>query len=392
MNRVIFIRGLPRLLVVACVLAVTGCAGQATRDLLSQKVVPAPASAIAERHEIFVATTRHKAEKPSEVFDGRRSPDTSYAKVDITVPAIHKTGEIERRKASQPADPAKFFVAEAVTAYNGDAEFSKALRADIARNGGRALVFIHGYNTAFDGAVYRMTQIVHDAGYQGTPVLFTWASGGRTVDYVYDNNSASAARDALEATLRLVAKSGAKRIDIIAHSMGNWVTMEALRQLAISGDRDLGNRIGDVVLASPDIDVDVFKSQMARYGTPDKPFILFLSGDDRALRISGIIAGSQPRVGDYGNAADLAKLGVVAVDLSQVNSGDSLNHTKFADNPVLIKILGERLKQSSSLVTNQEEADLRAEALTRGITGTLTSAAEVIITTPINVMRIAVGQ
>lgn len=383
---------LPRIVAIACALVLAGCAGQATRDLLAEKPISAPASEIAARHEIFVATTRHKAEKPAEVFDGRRSPDTSYAKVDITVPAIHKTGGIERRKANQPADPAKFFVAEAVTAYDGADVFSKALRADIARNGGRALVFIHGYNTAFDGAVYRMTQIVHDAGYKGTPVLFTWASGGRTLDYVYDNNSASAARDALEKTLRLVAKSGAKRIDIIAHSMGNWVTMEALRQLAISGDRDLDNRIGDVVLASPDIDVDVFKSQMARYGTPDKPFILFLSSDDRALRISGLIAGSQPRVGDYGNAEDLAKLGVIAVDLSQVNSGDSLNHTKFADNPVLIKILGERLKQNSSLISSQEEADLRAESLTRSITGTLTSAAEVIITTPINVVRIAVGQ
>lgn len=382
---------LPGLLVIAGALVLSGCAGQATRDLIAAAVIAAPASEIAGRHDIFVATTRHKAERREEVFDGRRSPQVSYAKVDITVPAIHKTGEIERRNKNQPADPAKFMVAESVTAYDEPA-FAKALRADIARNGGRALVFIHGYNTAFDGAVYRMTQIVHDAGYPGTPVLFTWASGGRTVDYVYDNNSASAARDALEATLRLLAKSGAKRIDIIAHSMGNWVTMEALRQLAISGDRDLGNRLGDVVLASPDIDVDVFKSQMARYGVPDKPFILFLSSDDRALRISGLIAGSQPRVGDYGDAADLAKLGVIAVDLSKVDSGDRLNHTKFADNPVLIKILGERLKQNSSLVSSQEEADQRAASLTRGITGTLTSAAEVIITTPLNVVRIAVGQ
>ena len=382
---------LPGLLVIAFAIVLAGCAGQATRDLIAAAVIAAPASQIAGRHDIFVATTRHKAERREEVFDGRRSPQVSYAKVDMTVPAIHKTGEIERRNKNQPADPAKFMVAESVTAYDEPA-FAKALRADIARHQGRALVFIHGYNTAFDGAVYRMTQIVHDAGYQGTPVLFTWASGGRTVDYVYDNNSASAARDALEATLRLLAKAGAKRIDIIAHSMGNWVTMEALRQLAISGDRDLGNRLGDVVLASPDIDVDVFKSQMARYGVPDKPFILFLSSDDRALRISGLIAGSQPRVGDYGDAADLAKLGVVAVDLSQVNSGDRLNHTKFADNPVLIKILGERLKQNSSLVSSQEEADQRAASLTRGITGTLTSAAEVIITTPLNVIRIAVGQ
>ena len=109
-------------------------------------------------------------------------------------------------------------------------------------------------------------------------------------------------------TLRLLAQSGARRIDIVAHSMGTWVTMEALRQLALSGDRDLGGKLGDVVLASPDIDVDVFKSQMRRYGKPDRPFFLMLSADDRALKLSGIIAGNRPRVGDYGDPADLAEL------------------------------------------------------------------------------------
>ena len=135
------------------------------------------------------------------------------------------------------------------------------------------MVFVHGYNTGFDNAVYRVTQIAHDSGYSGTPVLFSWASGGKTTDYVYDKESASVARDQLEATLRLLAQSGARRIDIVAHSMGTWVTMEALRQLAITGDRDLGGKLGDVVLASPDIDVDVFKSQMRRYGKPTKPLL-----------------------------------------------------------------------------------------------------------------------
>src|SRR5690606_4927040 len=103
-----------------------------------------------------------------------------------------------------------------------------------------------------------------------------------------------------EASLRLLAQSGARRIDIVAHSMGTWVTMEALRQLALTGNRNLGGKLGDVVLASPDIDVDVFKSQMRRYGKPDRPFFLILSTDDRALRLSSILAGNE-RVGDFGD-------------------------------------------------------------------------------------------
>ena len=82
----------------------------------------------------------------------------------------------------------------------------------------------------------------------------------------------------------------------------------------------------------------------------------------------------------------------MAVDLSNVESGDRLNHTKFADNPVLIELLGERLRQNPDLVTNEQQAAERLNSLTANITGTLASAASVVITTPINVMKIAVGQ
>lgn len=372
-------------------LLVSGCAGQQAHELLATPAIAAPASEIAGRHRIFVATTRAESEDKKEVFSGGRSPTLHFARVDMTVPAIHKVGEIERRKKNQRADPAKFFVAADIAGYKDDATFSKALRADIAAHGGRAMVFIHGYNTSFDSAVYRMTQIAHDAQYSGTPVLFTWASGGKTVDYVYDNNSATAARDQLEKTLRLVANSGAKRIDIIAHSMGNWVTMEALRQLAITNDRDLDGKLGDVVLASPDIDVDVFKAQMRRYGKPDKPFILFLSGDDRALRISGLIAGNRPRLGGYEDAADIAEYGVVAVDLTKVEAGDALNHAKFADNPTLVTLLGERLRQDSSLGADDRDVTDRIGKLTGGIGQTLTSAADIVITTPFEVLNVVVG-
>jgi esterase/lipase superfamily enzyme len=223
-------------------------------------------------------------------------------------------------------------------------------------------------------------------------VLFTWASAGRTLDYVYDQNSATAARDALEETLRAVADAGATRIDIIAHSMGNWVTLEALRQLAISGDRDIDGRLGDVVLASPDVDVDVFKSQMRRYGKPDKPFFVLLSRDDRALELSSLIAGNRPRLGGYADEAEIASYGVIVANLSGLEAGDPLNHTKFADNPLLVRLLGERLAEDDLLQSSERDVTDRVQTLARGLGQTITSAAEIVITTPVEVVRIAVGQ
>lgn len=369
-----------------------GCAGQPSHELIGATTVTVPASALAGSHQIFVATTRAESKDTRQVFSGERSERVAYAKVDMTVPAVHKIGQIERAKRGGAVDPGKYFTATSVSGYRDDAAFSKALRADIAKRGGRALIFIHGYNTQFDDAVYRITQIAHDASYKGTPVLFTWASAGRTVDYVYDNNSASAARDALEETLRLVANSGAKRVDIVAHSMGNWVTMEALRQLAITNDRDLDGKLGDVVLASPDIDVDVFKSQMRRYGKPDRPFVVFASANDRALQISGLIAGRRPRLGDYAKSQEIADLGIVVADISAIKVEDRLNHTKFADNPILVQMLGERLNSDGTATPAGDEITQRVNNLAQGLGQTFASAAEVIITTPINVVRVAVGQ
>ncbi|MEP6564291.1 MAG: alpha/beta hydrolase [Mesorhizobium sp.] len=377
-------------LALAFALAVTGCANQNTHDLLNKTPITAPASDIAATHEIFVATTRQQATKdPRQVFDGDRSLTTSYARVDVTVPKVHQVGAIERAKGSANSNPARDFTATGVTHYDDASQFTKAVGADIAMRGDRALVFVHGFNNGFDDGIYRLTQIAHDTKYPGTPVLFSWASSGKATGYIYDKESANAARDDLEATLRMLAKTKVKSIDVIAHSMGTWVTMEALRQLAITGDRDLGGKLGYVILASPDIDVDVFKKQMIRYGKPDKPFAVLLSADDRALKFSSLISGDKPRVGDYGNAADLASYGVAVVDLSQTKGGDDgLNHAKFADNPFLVQLLGKRLSTPAGLASD-EPAQL--DNLGQGIGKAVGSAAEIIITTPFKVLTIATG-
>ena len=382
---------LKSLVIVAFALAVTGCAGRNTHDLLNRTTVAAPASDIAATHEIFVATTRRKATKdPRQVFDGDRSPTTSYARVDVTVPKTHQVGAIERAKGSANSNPAKDFAAKDVTFYDGAPQFAKAVGADIAMRGGRALVFVHGFNNGFDDGIYRLTQIAHDTKFPGTPVLFSWASSGKTTGYIYDKESANAARDDLEATLRMLAKTQVKSIDIIAHSMGTWVTMEALRQLAITGDRDLGGKLGYVILASPDIDVDVFKKQMIRYGKPDKPFAILLSADDRALKLSSLISGDKPRVGDYGNAADLASYGVSVVDLSQAKGGDRLNHAKFADNPILVQLLGDRLRTPAGLASD-ETSPAQLDNLGQGLGKAVGSVAEIVITTPFKELTIATG-
>ena len=219
-------------------------------------------SAVGKDHTILVATTRERDPRPGTYFGGERSESLSYATITVAVPPNHVPGRIEWPTRA-PGNPTTDFVVRDAAYLDSEKDFVKGLNAQLAmRPPGRrkVFVFIHGYNTMFAEGLYRFTQIVDDADAPGVPVLFTWASRGHLTDYVYDTNSATAARDELEHTLRLVFASNAEEVNILAHSMGNWVTVEALRQIKISAKLPPISKLGAVVLAAPDIDIDVFKS------------------------------------------------------------------------------------------------------------------------------------
>lgn len=305
-------------------------------------------------HTILIATTRKRSADPGELFNGERAGELDYAQAVVSVPPSHVPAHIEW-PTQKPGDPQANFVTREANYLDGEKQFVASLNQQLAQRppGKRTVfLFIHGYNTLFPEGLYRLAQVAHDAKAPGVPIYFSWASGGKLTDYVYDNNSATSARDGLEHTLRLIAASNAEQINVLAHSMGNWVTVEAFRNIRIAHDAaPMAHKLGLVALASPDIDVDVFRSQMKRIGVPKKPFLIILSRDDRALALSRFIAGDKDRLGDYKNAADLTKYGAVVVDLSDLKSDDPINHDKFAEiatvAPQLKEVLAEGVGKAS---------------------------------------------
>src|SRR5262245_7398051 len=81
-------------------------------------------------------------------------------------------------------------------------------------------------------------------------------------------------------------------IMVVAHSMGCMVTAEALRELRTSRRDRVIARLGRIVLAAPDIDVDVFQSQVQAIGPLNPPLTVLVSKDDAALKLSSLIGGS----------------------------------------------------------------------------------------------------
>ncbi|WP_246252370.1 alpha/beta hydrolase [Ancylobacter pratisalsi] len=307
-----------------------GCASRPGPDALTAVENSVPGT---KEHVILVASARERDPKPGIFYNGERSEELSFARIDVSVPPAHKPGMVEFTKQGQIPDPATDMVVRDAVYRETDAQFVADLKTELARRpvGDKdVFIFVHGYNNLFSEALFRFVQMAEDSKSPAVPVLFTWASRGSTADYVYDTNSATAARDRLEETIRLALASGAEEVSILAHSMGNWVTVEALRQIQISGNKLPPSRMGNIILASPDIDVDVFKTQLKRFGKPDKPFIVIVSRDDKALGFSDFIAGGKPRLGAYTNDADLVSLGAVVVDMTDVKATDGFNHGKFA--------------------------------------------------------------
>ncbi len=132
--------------------------------------------------------------------------------------------------------------------------------------------------------------------------------------------------------------------------MGNLLTVEAMRQAQLKGLYNKHGRVRTVVLASPDIDKDVFAKQISVFPKEQRNFFVLISEDDKALAFSKRIAGGIDRVGDA-SAEELADLGVTVIDLSKVDDENNLNHSKFADSPEVVKLIGTRLNAGDRLGT-----------------------------------------
>lgn len=334
-------------------LALSGCG--APPDNIIGVAGPSPQGAAGlggmTRHKLFVMTTRALDPDPSILFSGQRSGQLSFASMAVTIPPNHQSGVVERPEILPP-DPTESLTIVEPLLYEGDDAFIAVIeeelraRAPADRN---LLVFVHGFNTTLAEAVLRLGQFVEDSGYSGVPILFSWASGGRLINYVYDLNSVLAARDDLLNGTILLGQTSATALDVVAHSMGNLLTVEALRQAELMGRFNKTGRLRHVILASPDIDVDLFRQQLAPFPPEDRRFYVLISRDDGALRVSRILAGGVPRVG-AGDVAALAEIGVTVIDLSEINEGGS-SHSKFAGSPDIVRLIGQRLSLDGPLET-----------------------------------------
>lgn len=324
-----------------------------------------PAASSQRLVEFLFATTRAPQPGIQRVsFSGERGAGMTFGAARVRIPEDHKIGKIELPSKTtfisfeiyeQKTDPKKHFIIKEVRTLS-PSEWNSIITQ---KGTDEALIFVHGYNTSFDESLYRMAQIVWDLQYRRTAVLFTWASRGSTLNYVYDRESALIAASHFTELLRNLTKQlGVKRLHVLAHSMGNFVAMEAMK-----GQTTLADplRIAELIMAAPDVDRDYFSLHGPDLAKLTSGTTLYASSADKAISISRALAGGVPRAADVVDARPLIVNGVEAIDVTAIGSEMlGLNHDVFASRRHVMNDIGLLLSSNPRKPPHQRLVEILA--------------------------------
>ncbi|HEV7225124.1 MAG TPA: alpha/beta hydrolase, partial [Pirellulales bacterium] len=239
---------------------------------------------------------------PTDGFSGRRGTSVTCGQCQVWIPRTHHFGETGNpfwrrwRRLEFADDHLRIRETEILS----DASFWGALQEQMKQaNDGRphGLVYLHGYNVGFHDAIIRGAQIGFDLRVSGATAIFSWPSQGTLKGYPADGAAVEASENAISHFLTdFTRRSGAAVIHVIAHSMGNRGLLRSLQRIAADAKLAAGVRFGQIFLAAPDVDRDLFLDLARLYPEFSNRTTLYASPMDRAVEISGWLHEA-PRAG-----------------------------------------------------------------------------------------------
>ena len=328
---------------------------------------PVPQASV---QEIYVTTGRFPSTTDVDLRKDRNAK-TQFARFDVSIPPSHALGQIEWPKGV--ADPRTDF---AVVGRNQLGSNQALLDRIQAQEDDEVAVFVHGYNNTPSEALYRFAQIGHDFEITAPRVLFAWPSAGTATGYICDRDGVLFSRDPLADLLTQISRKTGKEITLMAHSMGAHLTMEVLRQLAITGKRDVLDNLRTVVLLAPDIDPDIFRAQSKAIGRLPDPFIIMTNRNDRALNLSAFLNIGRQKVGDLSRAADVAGLNITLFDFTALEDGSNLDHLVPMTSPAAIAVLRDLVKSDRRGAVDLSQFEVGADGIIRARSPVLISVNE----------------
>ncbi|MEM1089215.1 MAG: alpha/beta hydrolase [Pseudomonadota bacterium] len=210
-----------------------------------------------------------------------------------------------------------------------------------------AFIYVHGVGNSFEDALFVGAEFWHYLGREGLPVVYTWPAGHPGFGgYGYDRESSEFTISHFrEFLLGLASFKEIERIHIIAHSRGTDVVTTALREL-FAETRAAGLnpsevfRIGNLVLAAPDLDFSVVQQRSTRISYDVERMTIYTSKRDKAIGIASWLFDSGLRVGGVGlddltpeMRAALARQENIAMVQYVGAKGGDYGHNYFRLNP-----------------------------------------------------------
>ena len=187
-----------------------------------------------------------------------------------------------------------------------------------------AFVFVHGYHVSFEDAARRTGQLAYDLQFGGASIFYSWPSFDSLPSYSADEAAVEWSAPHLRQFLQTFhAKTGAQRVHLIAHSMGNRALTRALESLGAGTSAPLFQQI---VLTAPDIDKGVFLQLADNIKKAGGRVTLYASTKDMALGASGWLHRGA-RAGESGEDIVVVE-GIDTVDASAVDAS-LLGHSYF---------------------------------------------------------------
>ena len=133
---------------------------------------------------------------------------------------------------------------------------------------------------------------------------------------------------------------GIEKVHLVAHSMGNFALAELVRRVGMNVQQ-AGKFIDQLILAAPDIDVDLFKDVSKHFVKHANNVTLYACASDKALLVAREIRDDYRRAGDVPEQGPVVVEGVDSIDITAVGSQlFSLNHSTYAEDRGLLNDLG----------------------------------------------------
>lgn len=312
---------------------------------------PPPVGLVGQLVTVLYATNRLVNASTNELLPAQvtsfRSPDLSFGSAMVRIPEGHDFGVVDQPKElkligftiwREELNEKEHFVLGEMHPFTRQ-EFIATAGADKDRS---ALVFVHGYNTDFVGALFKLAQIVFDVKYTGLPVAFVWPSRGGVINYDRDREVAMASRESFRELLKILYQdAGLKKIHVIAHSMGNQVVVESLYQYGLTGE-DM--KLSELILAAPDVDSDGFSTMAQKIRAIVEGLTIYVSSADKALRLSAFKAGG-PRLGDSSANGPAVFPDIDTIDVTALGEDVfELNHDVYSAARSAIDDIGQILQ------------------------------------------------